>query len=65
MSKSTLKKSSPETPETRHMKLPDRQNAIGDKLRRIETILLHVCDHVGPDSPEIAKIRKEIEEQNN
>ena len=62
MTKSTHKKPTPKAAEAKHMTFVDRLDLLDDKSRRIERLLLHLCDEVMPGDPEIAKIKKGIEQ---
>ena len=62
MTKSTTKKPTPKAAEAKHMTFVDRLDLLDDKSRRIEKLLLHLCDEVMPEHPEITRIKKEIEQ---
>ena len=52
-----------ESIDNKTQKIEFATQRIEDSIHRVEQLLLHLCDEVMPDHPEIAKIRKEILEQ--
>ncbi len=40
-----------------------KADSIDAKTRRIEALLILICDELMPDHPELIKIKKEIEQQ--